>query len=65
MGLAVARWQARQQNEALMAFGSVTAAHPVWLNLRWTKALYSPTVAQSISEMHAEQEKRQSAARRK
>lgn len=65
MGIAVARWQARQQNEALMVFGSLTAAHPVWLNLRWTKALYSPTAAQSISEMQAEHEKRQNAARRK
>jgi tetratricopeptide (TPR) repeat protein len=58
MGRAVARWQARQTDEALKDYEAVAKGQPEWRNPRWVKALYSPAVAQGVAEMEAEQHKR-------
>ena len=61
MAQAVAYWQAKEPTPAMSSFESATAAQPEWENPRWVKALYSPLVAQSVQEMHAEQKKRREA----
>jgi tetratricopeptide (TPR) repeat protein len=58
MGRAVARWQARQTDEALKDYEAVAKGQLEWRNPRWVKALYSPAVAQGVAEMEAEQHKR-------
>jgi beta-barrel assembly-enhancing protease len=58
MGRAVARWQARQTDEALEDYEAVAKGQPEWRNPRWVKALYSPAVAQGVAEMEAERDKR-------
>ncbi len=58
MARAVTRWQAHQQDEALVDFRSAVAGQPEWENSNWVHALYSPLVAQSIQEMQAERERR-------
>jgi predicted Zn-dependent protease len=63
MGSAVADWLARQPDMALNDFSIVVNAQPEWLNPHWTRALYSPTVVKAITEMQAENKKRQTAAR--
>jgi beta-barrel assembly-enhancing protease len=55
---AVARWQAQDQDQALIDFNEARVAQPEWEELRWVKALYSPLVAQSIQGMQAESERR-------
>jgi predicted Zn-dependent protease len=57
MGRSVARWQARQSNEALKDFDAATKIHPEWRDPRWVGALYSRGVAQSVAEMQARQGK--------
>ena len=59
MGAAVAKWESRQPDDALVHFGVAIRDEPVWLNGRWVKALYAPDVAESIAEMRAERERRQ------
>ena len=54
MGRSVARWQARQREEALKDFEAATKSRPEWRDPRWVGALYSPGVAQSVAEMQAE-----------
>jgi predicted Zn-dependent protease len=54
MGRAVARWQARQTQEALKDFEIVTKLHPEWRDPLWVKASYSETVARTVTEMAAE-----------
>ena len=61
MAEAVARWQARQSNQAIGTFESAIASRPEWDNPLWVKALYSPLVVSTVQEMHAEVEKRQKA----
>ncbi len=58
MGLAVARWQSRQPDAALQDFAVAVQSDSRWDNARWVAALYSPTVAKSITEMNAERERR-------
>lgn len=58
MGLAVARWQSRQPDAALQDFVAAVQSDSRWDNARWVAALYSPTVAKSITEMKAERERR-------
>ncbi len=58
MVLAVARWQAHEQDQDLLAYNSALGGQPEWGNPSWVKALYSPLVAQSIEEMQAERERR-------
>ncbi len=61
MARAVARWQAQQQDEALIDFSPAAAGQPEWENSNWVKPLYSPLVAHSIQEMQAERERRKKA----
>jgi hypothetical protein len=63
MARAVARWQAREQEEALRQFDDALARQPEWDNPRWAKPLYSPVVVEVIGEMHAERERRRLKAR--
>lgn len=59
MAEAVALWQARLTNQAVGNFESAITAHPEWNNPLWVRALYSPLVASTVQEMHAEVERRQ------
>jgi predicted Zn-dependent protease len=59
MGTAVAKWESRQNDDALAHFAVAIRQEPAWLNDRWVKALYAPDVAMSIAEMRAERERRQ------
>lgn len=63
MARAVARWQAREQDQALLDYNSALGWQPEWGNPSWVKALYSPLVAQSIQEMQAERERRRQRTR--
>jgi len=60
---AVARWQAREPDQALQEYAVAVGAHPEWENPAWVKALYSPLVAQSVEEMRAEQNRRREKAK--
>jgi len=60
---AVARWQAQEQDQALVDFNAALAGEPEWENSSWVKPLYSPLVAQSIQEMQAERERRREKTR--
>ena len=64
MGAAVAYWLAAQPEEALREFSLAVNTQPEWLNSRWTRALYSQTVANAVAEMQAEQKKRRAGAER-
>jgi tetratricopeptide (TPR) repeat protein len=63
MGSAVAHWLARQTDEALNEFSVAVDAQPEWLNPKWTRALYSQTVARAVAEMQAEKRKRRTTVR--
>ncbi|HUA15711.1 MAG TPA: M48 family metalloprotease [Verrucomicrobiae bacterium] len=58
MAQAVAFWQAKESDEALLDFERALASQPEWGNPRWVTALYSPLVARSVDEMKAERERR-------
>jgi len=60
---AVARWQAQEQEQALVDFKVALVGEPEWGNSSWVKALYSPLVAQSIQGMQAERERRKQKTR--
>ena len=60
MGSAVAYWLARQTDEAINELSFAVDAQPEWLNPRWTRALYSQTVAKAVAEMQAEKRKHRS-----
>ena len=60
---AVARWQAQEQDLALVDFNAALAGQPEWENSSWVKPLCSPLVAQSIQEMQAERERRREKTR--
>jgi predicted Zn-dependent protease len=57
MAQAVAFWQAKESDPALVDFDRATAEQPEWTNANWVMALYSPLVAQSVQEMQAERER--------
>jgi tetratricopeptide (TPR) repeat protein len=63
MGSAVAYWLAQQTDEALKEFSVAVDAQPEWLNPKWNRALYSPTVVRAVSEMQAEKRKHRSPQR--
>ncbi len=65
MGRAIARWQARQTEQALADFDSAVKALPQWLNPKWVNALYPLNVARSVAEMQADRDRRLEAARRR
>jgi len=54
---------AREPDPALQEYAIAVSAHPEWENPAWVKALYSPLVAQSVEEMHAEQNRRREKAK--
>ena len=58
MARAVALWQARRQDEAMISFESAARQQPEWENKHWVKAVYSPGVADTIQQMKAERERR-------
>ncbi len=58
MGLAVVEWQARQTDRAVGDFAVALQAEPFWLEPKWVRALYSPTVSQDVAALQAEQKKR-------
>jgi tetratricopeptide (TPR) repeat protein len=64
MGSAVAYWLARQTDEALKEFSGAVDAQPEWLNPKWTRALYSQTVARAVAEIQAEKRKHRTPVRR-
>ncbi|HTS38722.1 MAG TPA: M48 family metalloprotease [Candidatus Solibacter sp.] len=61
MAEAVARWQAREQEAALVEYDKAMVGQPQWGNPEWVKALYSPLVAQSVQEMREERERQKKA----
>jgi len=65
MGRAVARWYSHRTDDALKDFESASHAEPRWGNDRMVRAFYSPRVARSVAEMHAEQDRRLQAHQRR
>lgn len=63
MARAVVLWLSQEREEGLYGFKAALRSQPEWGNPAWVKALYSPTVAQSVQEMRAEQEVRERKAR--
>ncbi|HEV2233651.1 MAG TPA: M48 family metalloprotease, partial [Terriglobia bacterium] len=64
MGLAVALWKSPRTEDAMKDYDAAVVAEPRWLNQRSVRAFYSPRVAQAITQMQAEHEKRLEAKRR-
>jgi len=58
MGLAVAQWQSRQFDRALIIFRDAASSQPEWFNPVWVEAVYTPGVAKAIEELKAELKKR-------
>lgn len=58
MAQAVAYWQARETDNALIAYDRAIAGQPEWENAKWVRALYSPLVVHSVDEMKAERDRR-------
>ncbi len=65
MGVAVANWLAGEREAALANFQLGSGTQPYWLNPRWVRALYRPTVARCVNEMQAEHQRRLAAERRR
>jgi predicted Zn-dependent protease len=63
MARAVVLWLSQEREEGFRDFEAALTAQPEWGNPVWVKALYSPTVAQSVREMQAEKEVRERKAR--
>jgi beta-barrel assembly-enhancing protease len=63
MARAVVLWLSQAREEGLRRFEGTLRSQPEWGNPAWVKALYSPTVAQSVREMQTEQEARERKAR--
>ncbi len=59
MARAVALWQARRQDEAMINFQSAAQQQPEWENPRWVKALYSPGVLDTVQQMKSERKRRE------
>jgi len=63
MARAVVLWLSQEREQGLRDFEAALRSQPEWGNPAWVKALYSPTVAQSVRQMQAEQEARERKAR--
>lgn len=63
MARPVVLWLSQEREQGLRGFEAALGSQPEWGNAAWVKALYSPTVAQSVREMQAEQELRERKAR--
>jgi predicted Zn-dependent protease len=58
MGLAIAQWRLHRADDAMKNYEGAVDAEPRWTNPALVRAFYSPSVAQSVAEMQAEQTKR-------
>ena len=56
-GIAVAQWLADQQSEAVTRFQRLYDDYPEWRNPVWVRAMYSPTVWRTVSQISAEIER--------
>lgn len=63
MTRAVVLWLSQEREQGLRDFEAALNAQPEWQNPAWVKALYSPTVTQSVREMQGEKEARERKAR--
>jgi predicted Zn-dependent protease len=61
MALACAYWLSKQPDAALSELEPALQQQPEWGNARWTGALYSPRVVETIGEMQNEAERRRKA----
>lgn len=59
MARAVVLWLSQEREQGLRDFEAALNAQPEWVNPAWVKALYSPTVTQSVGEMQAEKQLRE------
>ena len=59
MARAVALWQARRQDEAMIDFQSALQRQPEWENPHWVRALYSPGVFDTVQQMKSERKRRE------
>jgi len=57
MARAVAQWLAHDQSSALFNFAAAINRQPEWKDPRWVNALYTPLVAETVQQMHAEQQR--------
>ncbi|HMD31831.1 MAG TPA: M48 family metalloprotease [Candidatus Acidoferrales bacterium] len=63
MGLALASWLFRQQEEALREYNLAIQQHPEWQNAAWVAALYPQNTARIVSEVIRERARREAAAK--
>ncbi len=56
-GVAVALWLADQHTGAVTQFERVYDDYPEWRNAQWVRAMYSPTVWRTVSQITAEIER--------
>lgn len=58
MGRALAHWQSHQVDDALADFESITKNAPEWRNPSWVRALFPASVAEGVSALDSECQKR-------
>ncbi len=58
MGLAISLWRSHRNDEAMKKFEAAVTVEPRWTNPALVRAFYSPLVAQSVSDMQAEEARR-------
>jgi hypothetical protein len=56
-GIAVAEWLGHQHSEAVTQFQRVYDDYPEWRNPVWVRAMYSPTVWRTVSQISAQIER--------
>lgn len=56
-GIAVAEWLGDERSEAVAQFQRVYDEYPEWRNPVWVRAMYSPTVWRTVSQISAELER--------
>jgi predicted Zn-dependent protease len=64
MGQAVAEWDTKQPDLALVHYRSAVNDRKAWRNSQWIAALYGPAISASVQAMQHEDELRTQAARR-
>jgi len=63
MGLALAAWLTRQQEEALREFGAESQQRPEWQNAAWVGALYPQNTARLAEDVKRERARREAVAK--
>jgi predicted Zn-dependent protease len=63
MGLALASWLMRQQEEALREFTIATQQHPEWLDTKWVGALYPQNTVRLADQVNRERQRREAVAK--